>query len=123
MRSPTISRGKTSLVPRIHEASSQSAIGQNPVRLARDWQASMREHGESRADLARRLGVPRARVTHVLGTLGLGPRRIGPHGAAAGPAMVSERALRELRFLSCRRRSNSTRRLGFSEIKPADPQP
>lgn len=45
----------------------------NPVSLAREWQLSMREHSESRSELARRLDVSRGRVTQVLGILDLAP--------------------------------------------------
>ena len=43
----------------------------NPVRLAREWQASMEERGESRADLARRLGVSRPALIDKLRKYGL----------------------------------------------------
>lgn len=72
----------------------------DPVRLAREWQASMGETGESRADLARRLGVSRARVTQVLGILDLAPGALELLEHQTGPGMVSERALRDLRALS-----------------------
>ena len=75
----------------------------NPVRLAREWQASMEERGESRADLARRLGVSRARVTQVLSVLDLDAAALELLERQSGPAMVSERALRGLKGLALAR--------------------
>lgn len=45
----------------------------NPVHLARDWRAVMDAHRESRAELAKRMDVTRARVTQVLQVLDLDP--------------------------------------------------
>lgn len=47
----------------------------NPIVLAQEWQRMLGE-GQclSRAELARKLGVSRARVTQVLGLLGLAPK-------------------------------------------------
>jgi len=56
----------------------------------------MNERGESRADLARRLGVSRARVTQVLQVLDLAPEALEFLEQESGPGIVSERALREL---------------------------
>jgi hypothetical protein len=71
----------------------------NPVGLARDWKRAMEERGESRADLARRLGVSRARVTQVLQVLDLDSAALELLGRSAGPGMVSERSPRALRRL------------------------
>lgn len=71
----------------------------NPVQLAREWCASMDERGESRADLARRLGVSRARVTQVLQVLDLDPAALELIERIARPAVVSERGLRALKNL------------------------
>ena len=38
----------------------------NPILLAQEWQRLVTELGASRADLARQLGVSRARITQVL---------------------------------------------------------
>ena len=71
----------------------------NPVRVAREWKRAMEDRGESRADLARRLGVSRARVSQVLGILDLAPATLELLEQQSGPAMVSERALRGLKSL------------------------
>jgi hypothetical protein len=71
----------------------------NPVHLARQWQATMEEPGESRAELARRLRVSRARVTQIWSILDLDPEALGLVEQQTGPGMVSERALRALRHL------------------------
>ena len=60
----------------------------------------MEERGESRAELARRLGISRARVSQVLGVLDLAPDVLEPLEHESGPGIVSERSLRELRRLS-----------------------
>ncbi len=59
----------------------------------------MEEFGESRADLARRLGVSRARVTQVLSVLDLAPEALELLEPQFGPAMVTERSLRGLKRL------------------------
>ena len=82
----------------------QPATTANPVRIAREWKRAMEERGESRADLARRLGVSRARVSQVLGILDLSPDVLELLEQQPGPGVVSERALRELRGLDHRRR-------------------
>ena len=71
----------------------------NPVHLAREWRAVMDAHGESRADLARRLGVSRARVTQVLQILDLDPLVLAYVDRHSGGG-ISERVLRRLRGLS-----------------------
>jgi hypothetical protein len=71
----------------------------NPVGLAREWRASMEERGESRADLSRRLGVFRARVSQVMGILDLAPDVLDLLEQQSGRWMVSERALRGLKCL------------------------
>ena len=71
----------------------------NPVRVAREWKRAMEERGESRADLARRLAVSRARVTQVLSILDLAPEALELLEQQPGPGMVSERSLRALRRL------------------------
>ena len=72
----------------------------NPVRVAQGWKHAMEEAGESRAELARRLGVSRARVSQVLGVLDLAPDVLELLEQQAGPGMVSERALRGLKRLA-----------------------
>ncbi len=63
----------------------------------------MEERGESRADLARRLGVSRARVTQVLSVLEFAPEVLELLERQAGPVMVSERALRGIGALPLER--------------------
>ena len=75
----------------------------NPVRVAREWKRAMEERGESRADLARRLGVSRARGTQVLSILDLAPDVLELLERQSGPGMVSERALRGLQKLPAER--------------------
>ncbi|MGE5596375.1 MAG: hypothetical protein ACM3S1_10135 [Hyphomicrobiales bacterium] len=59
----------------------------------------MEERGESRAELARRLGVSRARISQVLGILDLAPDVLEMLEQQSGPGMVSERRLRGLQKL------------------------
>lgn len=59
----------------------------------------MEERGESRADLARRFGVSRARVSQVLSVLDLSPEALEHLERQSGPEMVSERSLRGLKSL------------------------
>jgi hypothetical protein len=72
----------------------------NPIALAQEWQG-MLEKGDcvSRADLARKLGVTRARVTQVLGLLDPTPHVleavIGLGDALSDP-IIRERSLRPL---------------------------
>ena len=70
----------------------------NPVALAREWKG-MLATGEcaTRADLARRLGVTRARVTQVLGLLALAPEALQALAALGDPLprpIVPEHRLR-----------------------------
>jgi hypothetical protein len=67
---------------------------------AREWQEAL-DRGEvsSRAELARRLGVSRARVTQVLGLLRLPPkvlRKIEALGDPLESPVVTERQLRPI---------------------------
>ncbi|HSE45848.1 MAG TPA: helix-turn-helix transcriptional regulator [Gemmatimonadales bacterium] len=66
----------------------------HPVRIAREWKHAMEERGESRAELARRLGISRARVSQVLGVLDLAPDVLELLEQESGPGIVSERSLR-----------------------------
>jgi hypothetical protein len=72
--------------------------------VAQDWQQWLDdETGRSRADLARHLGVSRARVTQVLGLLDLAPEVVHAIAALGDPLpgpIVTERMLRPLRKLS-----------------------
>jgi len=72
----------------------------NPIALAREWQDALNlGMCLSRADLARKLGVTRARVTQVLGLLDLAPEvvhAITELGDPLSRPIVSERMLRPL---------------------------
>jgi hypothetical protein len=73
----------------------------NPIVVAREWQRMLRvREYASRADLARRLGLTRARVTQVRGLLELTPEVVGALAALGDPLpkpIVTERGLRSLR--------------------------
>jgi hypothetical protein len=75
-------------------------MSRNPIVLAREWQDAL-NHGTcaSRADLARELGVSRARITQILGLLDLAPAVVHAIGALGDPLsrpIVTERMLRPL---------------------------
>jgi len=91
----------------------------NPVRIAREWKRAMEERGESRADLARRLGVSRARISQVLGILDLAPNVLELLEQQFGRDVVSERALRELRGLSTEAQREQVARWSASSAGPA----
>jgi hypothetical protein len=72
----------------------------NPIFLAREWQDAL-ESGAvpSRADLARKLGVSRARVTQVLRLLEMAPEVLDSVEAMGDPifsTIVAERKLRAI---------------------------
>jgi hypothetical protein len=75
----------------------------NPIILAEDWQERIAVGDVlSRADLARTLGVSRARVTQVLGLLRLTPEIITKVRSMGDPlvqTLVSEKSLRRLVLL------------------------
>ena len=77
------------------EAPSHTKPRQRPVQLARKWRQSMDKRGESRSELARRLGVSRARVTQVLKILDLDPALLTYLERNPDPR-ITERALRAL---------------------------
>jgi hypothetical protein len=72
--------------------------------VAQDWQQRLDAGaGCSRAELARHLGVSRARVTQMLGLLALAPEVVHAIAALGDPLpgpVVSERLLRPLRKLN-----------------------
>jgi hypothetical protein len=72
----------------------------NPIALAREWQLALSDGKcSSRADLARELGLTRARVTQVLGLLDLAPdvvHAIAELGDPLPRPIVTERMLRPL---------------------------
>ena len=75
----------------------------NPIALALAWRKLLDdEGGMSRAGLARRLGVSRARVTQVLGLLELAPETVDAVAGLGDPLpgpIVTERMLGRLRTL------------------------
>lgn len=77
-----------------------STLYHNPVNQALNWQARLDSRpGYRPADLARDLGVSRARVTQVLGILKLAPAVIETVSALGDPLprqIISERRLRLL---------------------------
>jgi len=84
----------------LRSAACPSRCFHNPITRAREWQ-SILDAGEcaSRADLARRLGVSRARVTPVLGLLDLAPEVLEAVIGLGDPLshpVVTERSLRPL---------------------------
>jgi hypothetical protein len=72
----------------------------NPIALARAWHGMLRAgQRASQADLARPLGVTRARVTQVLGLLDLAPEVVEAVTGLGDPlsiSVVTERSLRPL---------------------------
>jgi hypothetical protein len=77
----------------------------NPVALALEWHRAIAGgRYQSQSDLARKMGISRARVTQVLNLLRLAPRVIGiVMGGDPLPApMVTERQLRPLIGLTAR---------------------
>ncbi len=99
-----------------------SAPRANPVRIAREWKSEMGQRGESRADLARRLGISRARVTQVLSVLDLTPEALEVLERQSGPGMVSERSLRGLTRLPLeRQRERLTTLVDSAGTKPRVP--
>jgi hypothetical protein len=75
-------------------------VYRNPIALAREWQRTLSDTPNmSGADLARRLGVSRARISQVLRLLDLAPEAVGIIVAFGDPLpapIVSERSLRVL---------------------------
>lgn len=93
----------------------RSKLYRNPIALAQEWQA-MLASGEctTRAAVARKLGVTRARVTQVLGLLKLAPQVIGAL-AALGDTLprpiVTERSLRSLVKLPVKEQTRALQRI------------
>ena len=78
----------------------RSRMYRNPILLAREWQKSL-EVGiyASKADLARRKGISRARVTQILNLLRLSrdvTARIVALGDPVASRLIAERWLRPL---------------------------
>jgi hypothetical protein len=71
----------------------------NPVLVAREWRQLLDDQGLNRAQLARRLGITRARVTQTLRLLDLTPPVVEAVAALGEPQskpVVTERSLRTL---------------------------
>jgi DNA-binding transcriptional regulator LsrR (DeoR family) len=80
-----------------HEAAAKR--NRNPILIAREWRQLLQDEGLSRAELARRLGVTRARVTQMLRLLELAPSVVEVVVALGEPQSetgVSERFLRTM---------------------------
>ena len=79
---------------------SLSRAYRNPILLAQEWRRALTDLGcSSRAELARALGVSRARVTQVLRLLELTPEVVEALAALGDPLprpIVTERGLRSL---------------------------
>ncbi|MCG6534892.1 MAG: hypothetical protein L7F78_09415 [Syntrophales bacterium LBB04] len=77
-----------------------SRLSRNPIYLAQEWQkALITGYYSSPADLARKLGVSRARVTQVLWLLNLTPEVLKTIAALGDPLsspIVTERRLRPI---------------------------
>jgi transcriptional regulator with XRE-family HTH domain len=101
----------------------------NPVIVAQEWQEILNRENYTPADLARKLGVSRARVAQVLRLLRLAPdllRQIAALGDYLSSPIITERMLRPIVDLSLReqehyvtailRRNNS--RQQYFEVMP-----
>jgi len=77
-----------------------SRLYRNPVAVAQEWERALAK-GEccSRADLARKLGVSRARVTQILRLLTLAPEVLDTIASLGDPLpspIITERMLRPI---------------------------
>jgi hypothetical protein len=82
------------------KSSKPKKLYRNPIFLAREWQEKL-ENGEcsSRADLARKLGVSRARVTQILRLLRINTevlKTISELGDPLPSPIITERKLRPI---------------------------
>lgn len=88
----------------------------NPIVVAQEWQRRL-SAGEcaSRADLSRKLGLTRARVTQILGLLDLAPDVLEALAALGDPLpkpIVTERGLRSLLRLSPKEQKRALQGIG-----------
>jgi hypothetical protein len=85
----------------------------NPIFLAREWQEAL-DRGEvsSRAELARKLGVSRARVTQVLNLLKLSRGAVRKIEALGDPLEVPIVTERQLRPVVLRKAKDQERLVG-----------
>jgi len=94
----------------------------NPIYLAMEWQA-MLDNGEceSRAELARKLGVSRARVTQVLNLLKINPKVLAKIKRLGDPwdrLVMTERKPREIDELPLKRQKKGVNIIiGLAEAK------
>jgi hypothetical protein len=90
----------------------------NPIALAREWEALLANGTfQSRADLARELGVSRARVTQVLNLLSLAPQILNAIASIGDPMrsqVISEHRLRAFISLSEEEQAGALRGVGFA---------
>jgi hypothetical protein len=97
--------GRTGITPSrfVAEPAKHKRYQRDPVVLAEKWQQRLLDgKATSRADLARELGVSRARVTQVLGLLRLTPEiitKVRSLGDYLAQTVVSEKSLRRLVLL------------------------
>jgi hypothetical protein len=91
------------------------------MSLAQEWQSMLGAGGcLSRADLARKLGVTRARVTQVLDLLGLAPDVVNFLLALGDPLrqpIVTERMLRPLLKLPAEEQKHVLQATGACQIR------
>jgi transcriptional regulator with XRE-family HTH domain len=76
-----------------------SRLYRNPVYLAQEWQKTFANGDSTPTDLARKLGVSRARVTQVLRIFNLAPEVLKAIAALGDPLpspIVTERRLRPI---------------------------
>ena len=84
----------------------------NPIYLAREWQKAF-ESGDcsSKADLARKMGVSRARVTQIFRLLTLAPEVVETIAALGDPLTSPIMTERKLRHILKLPKAEQTRRL------------
>jgi ParB-like chromosome segregation protein Spo0J len=87
----------------------------NPIIVAQEWQQALQNGaGSSAADLARKLGISRARVTQVLHLLKLAPDVLNAIAALGDPLpsrAITERMLRSIVHHSAEEQRQELRRL------------
>jgi hypothetical protein len=101
-------------------------VYRNPIAVAREWQDALnRRTYSSRADLARELGVTRARITQILGLLDPAPevvRTIAELGDPLPGPIVAERMLRPLLRLPVDRQMDGLQAICHLTIPSSLPQ-
>jgi len=82
------------------ETDKPKKLYRNPVFVAEEWQKRMEEQGLTRAELARELGISKARVSQMLNILKLPEEvlvRVRDYGDPMEKRLVTERELRKSR--------------------------